>query len=110
MPARRATASKSSASSAFTTRVNARGAARVRLGHVWIYRSDLEAAIDLPRGDVVQVVDEHDRVLGYALSSSTSQIALRIISERECSAADLPSLVRERIRAAITYRERLQIP
>jgi len=90
--------------------VNARGAARLRNGHVWVYRSDLEHQIELPRGEVVRVIDERDRTLGYALSSSTSQIALRMISERECSFADLPQIVAERIRAAIAYRERLGIP
>ena len=110
MPARRARASRPIASSSsFTVRVNARAAARVRLGHVWVYRSDLEPEIELPRGEVVRLSDERDRILGYALSSSSSQIALRMISERECSTADLPSLLAERIRTAIRYRERLEI-
>ena len=111
MPAQRARASRPAASSSsFTVRVNARAAARVRLGHVWVYRSDLEPEIELPRGEVVRVVDERDRILGYALSSSSSQIALRMICERECSTADLPSFVAERIGVAISYRERLGIP
>jgi 23S rRNA (cytosine1962-C5)-methyltransferase len=75
-----------------------------------VYRSDLDSDIELPRGEVVQITDERDRILGYALSSSTSQIALRMISERQCSTADLPSLVVERIRIAISYRNRLEIP
>jgi 23S rRNA (cytosine1962-C5)-methyltransferase len=70
----------------------------------------LDSDIELPRGEVVQITDERDRILGYALSSSTSQIALRMISERQCSTADLPSLVVERIRIAISYRNRLEIP
>lgn len=90
--------------------MNARGAMRLRNGHAWVYRSDLEPEVDLPRGEVVRVADERDRALGYALSSSTSQIALRIISERECTLAELPQIVGERIRAAIAYRERLGIP
>ncbi len=81
----------------------------MRIGHVWVYRSDVEPEIQLPRGEVVQVLDERDRPLGCALSSSTSQIALRMISERELSIADLPILVAERIRIAIAYRERLAI-
>src|SRR5581483_11464065 len=110
MPARRAITPRSLSSSSLGIRVNARGAARLRNGHVWVYRSDLEHQIELPRGEVVRVIDERDRTLGYALSSSTSQIALRMISERECSFADLPQIVAERIRAAIAYRERLGIP
>src|SRR6185437_6429703 len=101
MPARRARASRPVASSSsFTVQVNARGAARLRLGHAWVYRSDLEPEIELPRGEVVRVADERDRPLGYALSSSSSQIALRIISKNECSTRDLPGIVAERIRAA----------
>ena len=111
MPARHARDSRPVASSScFTVRVNARAVARVRAGHVWVYRSDLAPEIELPRGEVVRLSDERDRILGYGLSSSSSQIALRMISERECSTADLPSLVAERIRIAISYRERLGIP
>ena len=110
MPARHARTSRSVASSGFTVRVNARAAARLRLGHVWVYRSDLEPGTELPHGEVVRILDEHDRPLGYALSSSTSQIALRMILEPDCSTADLPEIVAERTRAAIAYRERLGIP
>lgn len=109
MPARRAPRSQSAASS-FSVRVNARAAARLRSGHPWVYRSDLEPEIQLPRGELVCIVDERHRSLGYALSSSTSQIALRMISEDECSTADLPAIVADRLRAAISYRERLGIP
>ena len=110
MPAHRARSSRPAAPSSFSVRVNARAAARLRSGHSWVYRSDLDSEIELPRGEVVQITDERDRILGYALSSSSSQIALRMVSERECSTADLPSLVAERIRIAINYRERLGIP
>jgi 23S rRNA (cytosine1962-C5)-methyltransferase len=44
------------------------------------------------------------RVLGTALYSSSSEIALRMISPKPIG--DLEQLVRERIRAAIAYRER----
>lgn len=81
----------------------------MRNGNVWVYRSDLDPEVELPRGEIVRVMDERDRTLGYALSSSTSQIALRIISERECRLADLPQIVAERILAAVAYRERLGI-
>src|SRR5690348_15334002 len=110
MPARRARSSRPVAPSSFSVRVNARAAARLRSGHPWVYRSDLDSEIELPRGEVVQITDERDRILGYALSSSSSQIALRMISERECSTADLPRIVAERIRSAIAYRERIGIP
>ncbi|HEU5234353.1 MAG TPA: class I SAM-dependent rRNA methyltransferase [Terriglobales bacterium] len=110
MPAPRVRSSPPVALSSFSVRVNTRAAARLRSGHPWTYRSDLDPEIELPRGEVVRIADQLDRTLGYALSSSTSQIALRMISERECSSRDLPGIVIERIRAAIAYRERLGIP
>ena len=75
-----------------------------------MYRSDLEGAPELPRGGVVRVLEEGGRSLGCALTSSTSQIALRMISEGECKVDDLPELVAARIRSAIEYRTRLEIP
>ncbi len=110
MPARHARTSRPVAPLSFSVRVNARAAARLRSGHPWVYRSDLEPEVELPRGEVVRIADQRDRTLGYALSSSTSQIALRMISETECSTLDLPAIVAERIRAALAYRERLRIP
>jgi 23S rRNA (cytosine1962-C5)-methyltransferase len=87
-----------------------RAAVRLRAGHPWVYRSDVEGDPELPRGGLVQVIDERKRMLGYALASSSSQIALRMISEHDCSEAQLPGLIRERVRSAIAYRERLGIP
>jgi 23S rRNA (cytosine1962-C5)-methyltransferase len=59
---------------------------------------------------LVRVTDQRGRLLGSALTSSTSQIALRIISEGELSESDLTNLVATRVRAAIAYRKRLHIP
>jgi 23S rRNA (cytosine1962-C5)-methyltransferase len=59
---------------------------------------------------LVRVTDQRGRLLGSALTSSTSQIALRIISEGELSESDLTNLVATRVRAAIAYRKRLRIP
>ena len=98
------------AQSARSVRVTSRAAVRLRRGHPWVYRSDLESSAELPRGGVVRVLDERGHFLGCALTSSSSQIALRTISERECDEADLPSLVATRIETAIAYRERLRVP
>ncbi len=95
--------------------VSRRGADRVRSGHVWVYRSDIVDAKDVPPGTLVTVQELSDksirptrahstRTLGSALYSSSSEIALRMISNKPVS--DLEQLVRERIRAAIAYRER----
>src|SRR5947209_1160400 len=93
-----------------SVRVNWRAAVRLRAGHCWVYRSDLEDAPELPRGGILRVLEEGGRSLGCAITSSTSQIALRMISESECEISDLPELVAARIRSAIAYRERLGIP
>jgi 23S rRNA (cytosine1962-C5)-methyltransferase len=63
-----------------TITITKRGADRVRARHCWIYRSDLTGQSSAQPGEVVRVVDAHGRVLGSALYSSRSQIALRMVS------------------------------
>ena len=48
--------------------------------HSWIYRSDVTDHSGAQAGALVRVIDAHKRVLGCALYSSRSQIALRMIS------------------------------
>ena len=84
-------------------RISRRGAERLRDGHVWVYRSDLISADTIGPGALLRVTDERGKFLGTALYSSSSQIAIRVISRQEV--ADLPSLLRERIQQAIAYRE-----
>jgi 23S rRNA (cytosine1962-C5)-methyltransferase len=84
--------------------VNRRGAVRVRAGHLWIYRSDLLPPGETPAGALVLVCDERGRKLGSALSSSSSQIALRLLATQEISQDVLLPLVRDRVAAAIEFR------
>jgi 23S rRNA (cytosine1962-C5)-methyltransferase len=107
--------------------VSRRGAERIRAGHVWVYRSDVVDVEGAGPGALVLLQEASDknvrptqprasqsraiqpkatraRVLGTALYSSSSEIALRMISAKPIE--DLEQLVRERIRAAIGYRER----
>jgi 23S rRNA (cytosine1962-C5)-methyltransferase len=91
--------------SGFTVTISARGAARLKGGHVWVYRSDIVAAEGVPPGAVVAVRDERGQVLGSALYSSSSQIAIRSISHE--AVTDFAALLRQRIRDAIAYRERI---
>ena len=86
-----------------TVKVSPRGAARLSAGHVWVYRSDIAVGDGVDPGAVVRVTDARGKFLGSALYSSSSQIAIRIISRDEVN--DLPGLVQERIRAAIGYRQ-----
>src|SRR6266849_6589434 len=86
-------------------KISARGVARLQGRHPWVYRSDVVDENGVPPGSVVRVMDQHGKFLGTALYSSSSQIAIRMISHG--SVADLPALVAERIRAAIGYRKEL---
>jgi 23S rRNA (cytosine1962-C5)-methyltransferase len=86
-------------------KVSPRGANRLKEGHVWVYRSDIVSADGIPPGATVVVVNERGKLLGTALYSSASQIAIRLISREPVE--DLDGLIRQRIRDAIAYRERI---
>jgi 23S rRNA (cytosine1962-C5)-methyltransferase len=88
-----------------SVRLSSRGVARLQARHPWVYRSDIVEAKDVVPGATVRVLDSRGKFLGTALYSSSSQIAIRMISHG--SVADLPALVAERIRAAIAYRKEL---
>ena len=82
-----------------------RGASRLKSGHVWVYRSDILSADGIPPGSLVAVTDQRGKPLGTALYSSSSQIAVRLVSNEPVS--DFPSLLRQRIAAALAYREKV---
>ncbi len=84
--------------------VSSRGAARLRAGHVWVYRSDLQQGSDAPAGALVHIHDDRGRKLGSALYSNTSQIAIRMISSEAVNEAELPALISARIDAAVAFR------
>ncbi len=86
-------------------KVSHRGAQRLKAGHVWVYRSDLVSADGIAPGSLVDVVDERGRFLGSAFYSSSSQIAIRWLSREPIRQTD--DLLRQRIRDAIAYRERV---
>src|ERR1700686_4413413 len=88
-----------------SVKLSARGVARLQGRHPWVYRSDVAEPNGVPAGSLVRVFDQRGKFLGTALYSSSSQIAIRMISHG--SVADLPALVAERIRAAIAYRKKL---
>ncbi len=66
-----------------TVTVNKRGADRIRGGHLWIYRSDIVKADEAAGGLIVVVRDQNRNFLGQAFYSSSSQIALRFLSQSE---------------------------
>jgi 23S rRNA (cytosine1962-C5)-methyltransferase len=113
-----------------TLRITRRAADRLRAGHLWVYRSDLEppsrAAVphqppspgapgspvpvpaDTLPGELVTLTDSRNIPLGTAMYSTASQIAARLVSRtpalsREQYLAD----VRTRIAAALELRRTL---
>src|SRR5277367_5726451 len=88
-----------------TVKISPRGATRLKSGHVWVYRSDIVSADGIPPGSLVTISDPRGKPLGTALYSTSSQIAVRMLSADPI--ADLPALLRQRIANAIAYREGL---
>jgi 23S rRNA (cytosine1962-C5)-methyltransferase len=86
-------------------KISRRGGRRFPDGQVWVYRSDIVSANGVAAGRAVGVTDQRGKFLGTALYSSASQIAIRMISAHPVN--DLPGLLRERVAAAIHYRERV---
>ena len=84
--------------------ISRRAAARLRGGHVWVYRSDVTALPENPES-LLPVHDSRGAILGTALYSPTSEIALRLISREEiASEATWLEVMAERMRAAIALR------
>lgn len=90
--------------------LTARGAARIKAGHVWVYRSDIkEPKEKIEPGALVAVLDEKGRILGVALYSTSSQIAIRMfaVGREETPKEDLADIVANRVAAAIAYRDEI---
>lgn len=96
--------------------ITRRAADRLRSGHLWVYRSDIDelvpalGAAELAAGALVTVMDSRGMPLGTALYSAASQIVLRMVSEtaaltRETYLAD----VRDRVLAALALRNHLAL-
>ncbi len=93
--------------------ITRRAAERLQAGHVWVYQSDVMAAG--PTGDgsegapagLVPVHDQAGRLLGTALYSPTSQLALRLVSRGPLDPSAWLPLLRQRLQTAIARRESL---
>jgi len=98
-------AQKSLLSNSSDAVVSAKGAARARSGHLWIYRSDVTRKPQAESGSVVRVVDHRGRFVARAHYGKESEITLRIISK------DDVEITRDfwvaRLRAASEWRERV---
>jgi 23S rRNA (cytosine1962-C5)-methyltransferase len=90
-------------------KINRRAADRLRLGHLWVYASDIES-VELPTSEIpalLPVADSRGLLLGTALYSPTSQIALRMISREAVDEAAWLILLETRLHTAIQRRKAL---
>lgn len=94
--------------------ITRRAADRLRAGHLWVYRSDIETltppvgAAEIAPGALTTVADNRGIPLGTALYSGASQIALRMVSrEAALDRQAYLAQVRERVGAALALREEL---
>ncbi|HEY3706682.1 MAG TPA: class I SAM-dependent rRNA methyltransferase [Terracidiphilus sp.] len=87
-------------------RISRRAADRLRSGHVWVYASDIE---NLETGNseapaLLPVADNRGLLLGTALYSPSSQIALRMVSHEAIDERQWLKLLEGRLRRSIERR------
>ena len=90
----------------FGARISRRAADRLRAGHVWVYASDVET-LEAGGGKapaLLPVADNRGLLLGTALYSPSSQIALRLISREAIGDAEWLDLLEMRLKNAIVRR------
>jgi 23S rRNA (cytosine1962-C5)-methyltransferase len=90
-------------------RISRRAADHIRGGHVWVYASDIEALETGPGAEdhppaLLPVADNRGLLLGTALYSPASQIALRMVSPEELDEEAWLELLARRLHAAIDRR------
>ena len=93
--------------------ITGRAAQRLRAGHLWVYRSDVErlkagVGEQVAGGALVNVLDGRGIPMGTALYSDASEIALRLVSRQAgVGRAGYLDEMRVGLRAAIQLRERV---
>lgn len=91
--------------------ISRRAADRLRAGHLWVYRSDVESLIpalgatEMAPGSLVTLLDSRRIPLGTGIYSSASQLALRKVSQHpRVSRGEYLEDVVTRVRAAVALR------
>jgi 23S rRNA (cytosine1962-C5)-methyltransferase len=84
--------------------LTSKGLARIRSGHLWVYRSDLRTIHRAESGAVVRVVDQRGRFVAWAHYGAESEIAIRVLSRQPDERID-PDFWRSRLAQAIDWRE-----
>jgi len=92
--------------------INRRAADRLRGGHLWVYASDIESLELSDEGTatppaLLAVADQRGILLGTALYSPSSQIALRMVSRETIDESAWLELIAARLRRAIARRKPL---
>ncbi len=88
--------------------ISRRASDRLRAGHLWVYASDIvEVSLPNPDETLLPVADNRGLLLGTALYSSSSQIALRLVSREALDDSAWLKLLALRLRAAIARRKAL---
>ncbi|MES2392315.1 MAG: class I SAM-dependent rRNA methyltransferase [Acidobacteriota bacterium] len=87
-------------------RISRRASDRLRGGHLWVYRTDVEStSVEPEPGALVTLTDSRSIPLGSALYSSTSQIATRVVSSKpDLSRIEYLSDLRQRLSSALALR------
>ena len=99
---------RESSSAPFGATISRRAADRLRAGHLWVYASDVAAVtLQKPEETLVHVADSRGLLLGTALYSPSSQIALRMLSRESLDEAAWLKLLASRLRVAIARRKPL---
>ena len=86
-------------------KVNRKAVGRIASGHPWIFSSDLVDSNSTEDGAPVEVHDERSKFLGAGHYSSSSQIAVRLLTTRREEIGR--DLYLRRLRQAIAHRERV---
>ena len=77
---------------------------RIRNGHLWIFSNEIEKTIDNPEnGDVVEVLDSKEHLLGSGFYNKNSLIAIRLFSKS--SDVNIKDLFRKKIMQAYDLRK-----
>lgn len=94
--------------------ISRRASDRLRAGHLWVYRSDIESLVpsvdeaEVRPGDLISVTDNRGIPLGTALYSTASEIAARLVSRDPMQTREqYIEQVRVRIDQALLLRDEL---
>ena len=101
---------KAATSAAPGVLISRRAADRLRAGNVWVYASEIESlTLPEPGSDIppalLPVADNRGLLLGTALYSPSSQIALRMVAREALDEAAWLQLLAERLQRAIARRK-----